>query len=44
MEKVIDRAKENFRINQELYKEQVATTTDVLNSQTLLSKNHDKLL
>ena len=33
----IEQAKENFRINQERFKEQVATTTDVLDAQTLLS-------
>jgi outer membrane protein len=37
IEKAIEQAKENFRINQERFKEQVATTTDVLDSQTLLS-------
>jgi outer membrane protein TolC len=37
VEKAIEQAKENFRINQERFKEQVATTTDVLDAQTLLS-------
>lgn len=37
-EKAIEQAKENLRINQERYKEQVATTTDVLDAQTLLSR------
>ena len=37
IEKAIEQAKENFRINQERFKEQVATTTDVLIAQTLLS-------
>jgi outer membrane protein TolC len=37
IEKAIEQAKENFRINQERFKEQVATTTDVLDAQTLLS-------
>jgi outer membrane protein len=37
VEKAIEQAKENYRINQERFKEQVATTTDVLNAQTLLS-------
>jgi len=37
-EKAIEQAKENLRINQERYKEQVATTTDVLNAQTLLAR------
>jgi len=34
----IDQAEENFRINNERYKEQVATSTDVLDAQTLLTK------
>jgi outer membrane protein len=34
----IEQAKENFRINEERYKAQVATSTDVLDAQTLLSK------
>jgi outer membrane protein len=38
VEKAIEQAKENFRINQERYKEQMATSTDVLDAQTLLSK------
>ena len=37
IETAIDLAKENFRINQERYKEQVATATDLLISQTLLT-------
>lgn len=37
VEKAIEQAKENFRINQERYKEQVATSTEVLDAQTLLS-------
>ena len=37
VEKAIEQAKENFRINQERFKEQVATTTEVLEAQTLLS-------
>ena len=37
VEKAIEQAKENFRINQERFKEQVAATTDVLDAQTLLS-------
>ena len=36
--KAIAQAKENLRINQERFKEQVATTTDVLNAQTLLAE------
>jgi outer membrane protein len=38
VKKAIEQAEENFRINKERYKEQVATSTDVLNAQTLLSK------
>ncbi len=38
VEKAIEQAKENFRINQERYKEQIASSTDVLDAQTLLSK------
>jgi len=34
----VEQAKENFRISEERYKEQMATTTDVLDAQTLLSK------
>lgn len=34
----IEQARENYRINEEQYKEQVATSTDVLNARTLLSK------
>jgi outer membrane protein TolC len=37
-EKSIEQARENLRINQERYKEQVATTTDVLDAQTLLAR------
>ncbi|MFC1858453.1 TolC family protein [Thermodesulfobacteriota bacterium] len=38
IEKAVEQAKENFRITEERYKEQMATTTDVLDAQTLLSK------
>lgn len=38
VKKAIEQAKENFRINKERYKEQIATSTDVLDAQTLLSK------
>jgi outer membrane protein len=38
VETAIEQAKENFRINQERYKEQIATQTDVLDAQTLLSR------
>jgi outer membrane protein len=34
----IEQAEENFRINEERYKEQVATSTDVIDAQTLLTK------
>ena len=37
VEKSIEQAKENYRINEERYKEQVATSTDVLTAQTLLT-------
>lgn len=37
-EKAIEQAEENYRINQERYKEQVATSTDVLDAQTLLTR------
>jgi outer membrane protein len=37
-EKAIEQAEENFRINKERYKEQVATSTDVIDAQTLLTK------
>ena len=33
----IERAEENFRLNKEKYNEQMATTTDVLDAQTLLT-------
>lgn len=38
MEQAIKQAKENFRINEERYREQMATSTDVLDARTLLSK------
>ena len=38
VETAIEQAEENFRINEERYKEQVATATDVLIAQTLLSR------
>ena len=38
VEKAVQQAKENFRINEERYKEQVATSTDVLDAQTLLTQ------
>jgi outer membrane protein TolC len=38
VEKAIEQAKENLRISEEQYKHQVATSTDVLDAQTLLSE------
>jgi outer membrane protein TolC len=38
IETAIELARENFRINEERYKEQVATATDLLVAQTLLSR------
>jgi outer membrane protein TolC len=38
VEKAVEQAKENFRINQEQYKQKMATSTDVLDAQTLLSR------
>ena len=35
-----EQAEENFRLNQERYNEQMATTTDVLDAQTLLAGAH----
>jgi outer membrane protein TolC len=37
IQKAIEQAKENFRINEERYKGQMATSTDVLDAQVLLS-------
>ena len=37
VETAIEQAKENYRINEERYQEQVATSTDVLTAQTLLT-------
>ena len=37
-QKVIEQAEENFRISEERYKEQIATSTEVLDAQTLLTK------
>ena len=34
----IEQAEENFRINEERFREQVATSTDVIDAQTLLTK------
>jgi outer membrane protein len=36
--KTIEQAEENFRINSERYREQVGTSTDVIDAQTLLTK------
>jgi len=38
VEKAIEQARENLRITKEQYRHQVATSTDVLDAQTLLSK------
>jgi len=38
VETAIEQAEENYRINQERYKEQISTQTDVLIAQTLLSR------
>lgn len=38
VEKAVEQAKENFRITEQRYAEQMATTTDVLDAQTLLSR------
>ncbi len=38
VEKAIEQARENLRITEEQYRHQVATSTDVLDAQTLLSK------
>ncbi len=38
MKQAIKQAEENFRINEERYREQMATSTDVLDARTLLSK------
>ena len=38
VQNAIEQAEENLRINQERFKEQVATTTDVLIAQTLLAQ------
>jgi outer membrane protein TolC len=37
-QKVIEQAEENFRISEERYKERIATSTEVLDAQTLLTK------
>jgi len=42
VEKAIEQAQENFRISEEQYKEQMATSTDVLDAQTLLSGTMSK--
>ena len=45
--KAIEQAEENFRINTERYREQVGTSTDVIDAQTLLTKvrsDHDNAL
>jgi len=42
IEKAIEQAKENLRITEERYKEQVSTTTDVLVAQTLFTETMTK--
>jgi outer membrane protein TolC len=45
--KTTEQAEENFRINTERYREQVGTSTDVIDAQTLLTKarsDHDNAL
>jgi outer membrane protein TolC len=37
-EKAVDQAEENFRMNEERYKQQIATSTDVLDALTLLTQ------
>ncbi len=37
-EKAIEQARENYRINQERYQKQIATSTDVLDAQELLTQ------
>ena len=36
--KIIEQAEENYRMNEERYKEQVSTSTDVLDALTLLTR------
>lgn len=38
VQKAIEQARENYRISEERYKEQMVTSTDVLDAQTLLSR------
>lgn len=38
VQKAVEQAEENFRMSEERYKEQVATSTEVLDAQTLLTK------
>ena len=42
--KAIEQGEENYRMNQERYKEQVGTITDLLDAQTLLTKSPEGLL
>lgn len=41
-EKAVEQAQENFRMNEERFKEQVATSTDVLDAQTLLTETETR--
>ncbi len=42
VQKAVEQAQENFRMNEERFKEQVATSTDVLDAQTLLTETQTK--
>jgi len=41
VEKAVEQAKENYRMNEERYKEQVSTSTDMLIAQTLLTRTQN---
>ena len=41
VEKAVEQAKENYRMNEERYKEQIATSTDMLIAQTLLTQTQN---
>jgi outer membrane protein TolC len=41
VEKAVEQAKENYRMNEERYKEQVSTSTDMLIAQTLLTQTQN---
>lgn len=44
VQKAVEQAMENFRMSEERYKEQVATSTEVLDAQTLLTKTQTNYL